>query len=215
MNSRVLHSGDGALLVQFDERIDPEVNARAIALAASLQASPQTGILDVVPTFRSVTVYFDPLRTDVPALRARLEQDPGPMPSVLRNAAEHVIPVEYGGAAGPDLPQVASAAGLSEAEVIARHTDAVYRVFMLGFLPGFAYLGPLDPQLALPRRATPRPHVPAGSVAVAGLQTGIYPMESPGGWHLIGRTDVRVFDPNRPEPFLLKAGDSVRFVQRR
>src|SRR4029453_11750555 len=120
---------------------------------------------------------------------------------------EHVIPVHYGGSDGPDLADVALAAGLSEAEVVARHAGASYRVFMLGFLPGFAYIGPLDPSLARPRRATPRPRVPAGSVAIAGVLTGIYPMESPGGWHLIGRTTAKLFDAGGTPPAILRAGD--------
>jgi KipI family sensor histidine kinase inhibitor len=124
----------------------------------------------------------------------------------------HEIPVRYGGADGPDLAAVASATGLSEEAVVRLHTSAVYRVFMLGFLPGFAYMAPLDPRIVLPRLGTPRARVPAGSVAIAERQTAIYPMESPGGWHLIGRTDVRPVQPEKGDPFLFKPGDQVRFT---
>jgi inhibitor of KinA len=121
------------------------------------------------------------------------------------------IPVCYGGEFGPDLPAVAVFAGLAEHEVVQLHAAATYRVFMLGFVPGFAYLGMVDPRLSMPRRATPRVRVPAGSVGVAGIQTGVYPAETPGGWQLIGRTPVKPFDPTSMEPFLMKAGDAVEF----
>ena len=123
----------------------------------------------------------------------------------------HRIPVSYGGPFGPDLGDVASTAGVSEEDLISLHSAPVYRVFMLGFSPGFAYMGPVAPAIALPRRTTPRTRVPAGSVAIAGQQTGIYPSDSPGGWHLIGRTSGKPFDPDRAEPFLFKAGDCVQF----
>jgi KipI family sensor histidine kinase inhibitor len=163
-------------------------------------------------------VYFDPLETDIAALRARLEgetrRSAGGVNEVGPGASAtlHEIPVRYGGSDGPDLAAVASATGLSEEAVVKLHTSAVYRVFMLGFLPGFAYMGPLDSRIALPRLGTPRARVPPGSVAIAERQTGIYPMESPGGWHLIGRTDIRPVQPERSELFLFKPGDHVRFT---
>ena len=211
MNARIVNAGDAALVVELDERIDVQVNAKAVALAASVHAARLAGVLDVVPTFRSVAVYFDPVEVDLPRLHELLEQVDAASVTVPRAPREHRISVHYGGAAGPDLADVALAAGMSEDEVVARHAGASYRVFMLGFLPGFAYLGPLDASLARPRRATPRARVPAGSVAIAGMLTGIYPMESPGGWHLIGRTAINLFDAGSSPPALLEAGDSVRF----
>jgi inhibitor of KinA len=158
-----------------------------------------------------VALYFDPVHTDVESLLARLEQDADAGGVAGRSPVEHLIPVEYGGPAGLDLADVARAAGLAEDEVVSIHARGVYRVFMLGFLPGFAYMGPLEPRLVRPRRSIPRPRVPAGSVAIAGAQTGVYPTDSPGGWNIIGRTSVRLFDPDRHAPFLLEAGDTVRF----
>src|SRR5439155_17589530 len=162
---------------------------------------------------RSVTVYFDPLQTNYDALGAMLErlarhpvQREPPHRDPIR------IPVCYGGAHGPDLSRVAQFAGLSEDAVVDLHAAAVYRVMMLGFTPGFAYMGIVDARIAAPRLESPRPRVPRGSVGVAQEQTGIYPSETPGGWQLIGRTPVRPFDMSRSDPFLLHAGDEVRFV---
>ena len=209
---RIVPAGDSALIVEFDERIDPGVNARTIACADAVQAARLAGVRDVVPTYRSVAVYFDPLRTDNDALRACLEREAGQPPvaaSAARNAVR--VPVCYGGDLGPDLADVSVFAGLAEADVVRAHCGATYRVFMLGFVPGFAYLGVVDERIAMPRHATPRVRVPPGSVGIAGVQTGVYPAETPGGWQLIGRTPVRPFDPSRAEPFLMQAGDAVQF----
>ena len=209
---RIVPAGESALIVEFAERIDPEVNARAIACAEAIQAARLAGVRDVVPTYRSVAVYFDPLHTDGEALRQRLEQEAAPQfrPSAAPRAPVR-IPVCYGGDLGPDLAGVASFAGMAQADVVRAHADATYRVFLLGFVPGFAYLGMVDQRIAMPRHATPRLRVPAGSVGVAGVQTGVYPAETPGGWQLIGRTPVKPFDPLRDDPFLMKAGDAVQF----
>jgi inhibitor of KinA len=134
-----------------------------------------------------------------------------PLPPVTASRAPVRVPICYGGDLGPDLAAVASFAGLEEADVVRAHVAKTYRVFMLGFVPGFAYLGTVDERIAMPRRSTPRVRVPLGSVGIAGMQTGIYPAETPGGWQLIGRTPVKPFDPSRAEPFLMKAGDSVQF----
>jgi KipI family sensor histidine kinase inhibitor len=209
---RIVPAGDAVLVVEFEERIDPAVNARAIALAETLHRLAPAGVRDVVPTYRSVAVYFDPLRTDYEALVASLEREAGADVAVSDAAATPIdIPVCYGGDLGPDLPAVAAYAHLSEAEVVALHAAATYRVFMLGFVPGFAYMGVVDTRIAIPRHSTPRVRVPIGSVGIAGVQTGIYPAETPGGWQLIGRTPLLPFDPARDEPFLMKAGDAVRF----
>jgi len=209
---RLVPVGDWAVAVEFEERIDAVVNARAIAVAEALGALGLPGVREIVPTFRSVTVYFDPLQTRYDELTralVALASADAPAPPVDRPPVQ--IPVRYGGACGPDLADVARFASVSEQEVVWRHAARTYRVFMLGFVPGFAYLGLVDAAIAMPRRCTPRPSVPAGSVAIAGQQTGVYPSETPGGWHIIGRTDVRPFDLSRPDPFLLKAGDTVRF----
>ena len=210
---RIATMGDSALLVLFEERIDPSVNARAIRLAVALERSAIDGVRDVVPAYRSVAVYFDPLRTNYDVLIDRIEREaarPDEAGPEDREVLE--IPVCYGGPFGPDLQGVARFAGLSEEEVIARHTSVTYRVFMLGFVPGFAYMGIVDERIAMPRHRTPRIRVPKGSVGIAGAQTGVYPADTPGGWQLIGRTPLDPFDPARPEPFLMKAGDAARFV---
>jgi inhibitor of KinA len=169
-------------------------------------------VRDVVPTYRSVAVYFDPLRTDSGALMTCLEREAArlpPPPSAARPPVR--IPVCYGGELGPDLAGVASFAGMPEADVARMHAAGAYRVFMLGFVPGFAYLGNVDERIAMPRHATPRVRVPLGSVGIAGVQTGVYSAETPGGWQLIGRTPLKPFDPSREDPFLMKAGDAVQF----
>jgi len=209
---RIVPAGDAAVIVEFEERIDPAVNARTIACAEAIQAMNMPGVRDVVPTYRSVAIYFDPLRTDGDALLERIahEAEHAVVPDATTSVPVR-IPVCYGGELGPDLASVAVFAGMPEEEVVRVHSSATYRVFMLGFVPGFAYLGLVDERIAMPRHSTPRVRVPTGSVGIAGVQTGIYPTESPGGWQLIGRTPTRPFDPARSEPFLMKAGDSVQF----
>ncbi|HJZ71788.1 MAG TPA: 5-oxoprolinase subunit PxpB [Vicinamibacterales bacterium] len=209
---RIVPAGESVLIVEFEERIDPVVNATTIGCANAIQAATIPGVRDVVPTYRSVAIYFDPLRTDTDALLERITHEAESAgPGAVAPGAPVRIPVCYGGDLGPDLPQVAAFAKMSEDEVVRVHHSATYRVFMLGFVPGFAYLGMVDPRIAMPRRATPRVRVPCGSVGIAGVQTGIYPAETPGGWRLIGRTPVRPFDPLRADPFLMKAGDAVEF----
>ena len=214
---RVVQAGDSVTIVEFAERIDERINAQAIDLADLVERAQIAGVRDVVPTYRSVAVYFDPLRTDYAALQDFLTRTAGERRSDESVTGRTVggapvrIPVRYGGEHGPDLGDVAAFAGLSEADVIAKHVAAVYRVFMMGFVPGFPYMGTVDSRIAAPRRTTPRVRVPAGSVGIAGSQTGIYPTETPGGWQLIGRTDVCLFDLSRPVPFLLKPGDAVEF----
>ena len=209
---RIVPAGESALIVEFEERIDPVVNATTIGCADAIQAAAIPGVRDVVPTYRSVAIYFDPLRTDTDALLERITHEAERAgPGAVTTGTPVRIPVCYGGELGPDLPQVAAFARMSADEVVQLHAAAIYRVFMLGFVPGFAYLGMVDQRIAMPRRATPRVRVPAGSVGIAGVQTGIYPAETPGGWQLIGRTPTRPFDPSRADPFLMKAGDTVQF----
>ena len=210
---RIVPAGDSALIVELDARIDPLINARAIALAEAIRAEAIAGVRDVVPTYRSTAVFFDPLRTNADVLVHTLEREASRAVGALTEPPAPIrIPVCYGGDFGPDLPAVASFARLSEEDVAAVHASRCYRVFMLGFLPGFAYMGLVDPRIAAPRRSTPRVRVPQGSVGIAGAQTGIYPADTPGGWQLIGRTPVKPFDAERREPFLFAAGDTVQFV---
>jgi inhibitor of KinA len=209
---RVVPLGDSALLVEFDNRIEQSINERCIALAEALEARRIAGVRDVVPAYRTVAVYFDPLKTDAAELRRELQQALAARAAVAPRPREIIrVPVCYGAADGPDLGEVARFAGSSEEEIVSLHTGTVYRVFMLGFSPGFAYMGPVDARIAAPRRSAPRTAVPAGSVGIAGQQTGIYPSETPGGWQLVGRTPLRVFDPSRTPPSLFRAGDRVQF----
>lgn len=207
---------EDALLLRFGNTIDPATNARVHAAARQVRA--RLPDIECVPAYASLLLRFDPARwtgTDEAAPHQRVQDA---VRSLLGDVAEPgeaereiVIPVLYGGEAGPDLADVARHAGLQEEDVIARHRAASYRVAMLGFAPGFPYLLGLDPALAMPRRADPRLRVAAGSVAIGGLQTGIYPQTLPGGWQLIGRTPLTLFDPQAASPSLLQPGDRVRF----
>lgn len=213
---RLLPEGEGGLLVQLGDAVDPDVNARVHALARAVDRRLGPLVDEVVPSYASLLVLFDPLRVDRVRLEVRVaalaREGEGLRAGPPRRVVE--LPVCYGGELGPDLEEVARLTGLSPAEVIARHAAPVYRVFLLGFTPGFPYLGGMDPALSCPRLASPRLRVPAGSVALAGAQTGVYPVESPGGWRLLGRTPLRLFDPapRARRPFLLGAGDGLRFV---
>lgn len=208
----VVAAGDSALTIEFEPRIDPVINARAIALADAMAAAQFAGVRDVVPTYRSVTIYFDPVRTDYDALVSRVEREAAnPAPGVAAPREPISIPVCYGGDFGPDLAGIAASAGMTERDVVGLHTKRTYRVFMLGFVPGFAYLGSVDDRIAVRRHPSPRVRVPAGSVGIAGAQTGIYPTDTPGGWQIVGRTPLRPFDLHRADPFLVKPGDLVKF----
>ncbi|MCG0238848.1 MAG: 5-oxoprolinase subunit PxpB [Firmicutes bacterium] len=209
---KVLPCGDQAALVRLGEGVDPEVNRRVHRLAAALGQRRHPAVREVVPGYDSLLVEYDPLRLRWADLLRLIEEAAGAGEDGEATGRVVEIPVLYGGEAGPDLPWVAEQTGLSPEEVIRRHAAGRYRVYCLGFSPGFPYLGSLDPALRVPRLPDPRPRVPAGSVGIAGDQTGIYPAETPGGWRLIGRTPLRLFDPWREEPFLLRPGDEVRFV---
>lgn len=214
MTPRTVATGDACLSIVLEETIDPRVNARCVALAAGVERRRLPGVRDVVPAYHTVAVYFDPAEISRAALRSELERAlevvaGGAPPD---ESAPVEIAVTYGGADGPDLASVAAFASCSEEDVVRLHAASVYRVYMLGFLPGFAYLGSVDRRIAMPRLDAPRLRVPAGSVGIAGAQTGIYPCETPGGWRIIGRTSARLFDPARREPSMLKAGDRVKFV---
>lgn len=209
---RIVLSGDAALLVEYEARIDPLVNTRAVALADALRIAAIPGVSDIVPAFRSVTVYFDPLRTDVAAVHARIHACAA-LPDEVRveGSADVEIPVCYDLDLAPDLEAVARASGLHVDDVVAAHAARTYRVYMLGFMPGFAYLGVVDSRIAVPRRAVPRTRVPAGAVGIAGEQTGVYPSSTPGGWNLIGQTPLAMLVVERETPSLLNPGQTVRF----
>lgn len=203
--------GDCGLLAVCGDKIDDRVGDRVTALDVAIRAARLPGVVETVPAFASLLVRYDPLLTDYDTLAAAV----GPLAArtrVHRRLGGRVvtIPVCYGGDYGPDLAFVAQHAGLTEREVIRRHTAPRYRIYMLGFLPGFPYLGGLDPALFTPRLQNPRTAIPAGSVGIGGQQTGVYPVASPGGWQLIGRTPLRLFAPDRPLPYA--AGDRIRFV---
>ena len=208
--SAIKEAGDSALLLELEPVIDLTVNARAITIAAAVRDDVIPGIRDVVSTYRSVAVFFDPLITDVRDVRSSFERASSAAVSTS-HGREIEIPVDYGGQWGPDLADVAAFGGLSHTDVIDRHSDRAYRVFMLGFLPGFAYLGSVDPSIAAPRKSSPRQRVRAGSVGIAGAQTAVYPTDSPGGWQIIGHTTTRMFDDTQVPAALLAPGDSVRF----
>lgn len=204
--------GDAALTVELGEGVDPIVNRRVQALARQLAHETVTGIMGLTPTYCSVLVRYDSLTLGyaevtewITSVSQRVDWEQNVETRLVR------VPVQYGGAVGFDLQAVAERCGLSAEEVIARHSSVEYSVYMMGFTPGYPYMGVVDEKLRLPRLASPRPKVPAGSVAIAGLQTGIYSIESPGGWHVIGRTAVVLFDPQRDDPFLFAPGDRVRF----
>lgn len=210
---RIVSLGEQGLTVEFGESIDLRTNELVLSFAAAVERATIPGVMEVVPTYRSATIYFNPLLAD----RARLTErvyavlaETTPEPS--RPSTTHRIPVFYGGDAGPDLTEVAGRARLAPAEVITLHASVIYRVYMLGFSPGFPYLGTVPDRIAAPRLPTPRKLVTEGSVGIAGAQTGIYPQASPGGWRIIGRTPVRLFTVARPKPFLLAPGDQVQFV---
>ena len=211
-NVRFLPCGDQAVTVEWGSTIDEHINRQVHAFARKVEALSHPAITEVVPTYRSATVHYRPEVFSYEELKHLLL-------SLAQGSTEEAeelpvveIPVCYGGEYGPDLEEVAQHCSLTPEEVIARHTAPTYRIYMLGFTPGFPYLGGMDPSIAAPRRKEPRIHIPAGSVGIAGEQTGVYPIVSPGGWQLIGRTPLRLFDPQREQPILLSAGAGIRFV---
>ncbi len=214
---RIDRFGEAALIITLGDRVDAAVNDRVQRLAAALGISAVSvaGLGAPVPAYASVLLSFDPLVLEEAAVRetiaAALEvADGAGLPADRVDVVR--VPVRYGGPEGPDLAEVAARTGRSEADVVRLHAGVEYRVFCVGFVPGFPYLGLVPAELALPRRPTPRLRVPAGSVAIAGRQTGIYPADTPGGWHLIGRTDLPAWDPAREPPTLMEPGARVRFV---
>ncbi|MGQ0603765.1 MAG: 5-oxoprolinase subunit PxpB [Anaerolineales bacterium] len=206
-------SGDSALLVQLGAVIDPALNRRVHALAERLRGASEAciGLREIVPGYSTLLVHYDPAETQFAGVRDFVAAIARENAETVDDAARRVeIPVQYD---GPDLEFVAEHNHLSIDEVIAIHTASAYRVYMMGFTPGFAYLGEVDARIATPRLETPRVRVSAGSVGIAARQTGIYPIESPGGWRILGHTPLKMFDLNRESPFLLAPGDGVKFVR--
>jgi inhibitor of KinA len=205
--------GDSALLIQFGEEIDMNINQRVHALNALLHATSFDGILETVPAYCTLLVHYNPLTLtfDQVARWAR-EQMQRVDDATHRTPRRLEVPARYGGAPGADLEAVAASKGISAADVIRLHSGREYTVYMMGFTPGFPYMGTLDERLVTPRLETPRTLVKAGTVAIAGSQTGIYPLDSPGGWHAIGWTPLKLFDPASASPFLFAPGDEVKFI---
>jgi inhibitor of KinA len=208
---RFLSAGDRALVVEFGDRVDRALSEEVLRLAASLCEEELRGVVETVPTFRSLMVHYDPLVTSRAALEGAIASLLDRAPEPRAAATLWRVPVCYENEFAPDLAEVARLTGLAPREVVTLHSGVRYHVYMLGFLPGFPYMGDLPAALALPRRADPRVRVPAGSVSIATSLTAIYPYESPGGWHLIGTTPVRLFDIERACPALLAPGDAVLF----
>lgn len=207
---KILACGDAALTVEFGTTIDPRLNARVLALDARLAAGVP-GVVETVPTYRSLLVHYDPLVTDFERLSDALLALCADLPDTPTDARVWRIPVVYGGAFGIDLEDVAARHGISPAALIEKHSRPTYRVYMIGFLPGFSYLGGLDPAIATPRRESPRTHTPAGTISIGGVQALVASLAAPSGWHLLGRTPVRTFMHGREPTFLLGPGDRVRF----
>ncbi len=207
-------AGDRALFLNFANRISPQINRKVHLLASFIEKEKGEGILEIVPTYRSLCIYYDPLRLTLKDLKTALDQIEHELERAKKTPPARVleIPVVYGGEYGSDLGFVASSSGLSEEEVIQIHSGRDYLIYMCGFSPGFSYLGGLDERIATPRLKTPRVRVPAGSVGIAEEQTGIYPLESAGGWRLIGRTPLKLFDPYRDPPIPFVPGDYFRFI---
>jgi inhibitor of KinA len=213
MKPKLLPLGDSALLIQFGDQIDLEINQRIHALDALLRANSISGIVEMVPAYATLLIHYDPLASTyaqisdwVYAEMDRVES------SASRKPRQIEVPVRYGGVLGPDLEWIAAHNHLSVADVIRLHTNQTYTVYMMGFTPGFPYMGKLHASLITPRLDSPRTLVRAGSVAIAGEQTGIYPIDSPGGWQVIGWTSLRLFDPSSDTPFLFAPGDEARFT---
>jgi inhibitor of KinA len=209
---QIFHMGDRGLLLEFGDEISQEINEKVRRMAFAIQSEALPGILETVPTYRSLLILYNPLILPVTALKKRVEsieqglqQSPLPEPKLIR------IPVVYGGKFGPDLESVAEYHHSVPDEIIRLHCSRAYLIYLIGFMPGFPYMGELPEGLMTPRLKTPRLSVPAGTVAIAQKQTGIYPMDSPGGWQLLGRTPVRMFDPRKNPPAYLRMGDRVQF----
>lgn len=208
---RFLPCGDCAFTVEFGDEISPRLNSLALDLDVAIRGASLPGVTETIPTYRSVLVQFDPLVTIPGEIEAQVRKLLALMETADRKPRRWKVPVVYGGEYGIDLEDLSARHGITESELIARHSGVVYTVAMLGFLPGFCYLAGLDPRIATPRRTDPRAVTPAGTIAIGGIQANIASLEAPSGWHLIGRTPMRPFMPGRERVFLIDAGDEVVF----
>lgn len=210
---RILTAGDSSLLVEFGKEISPDINRKIAATVQLMKEQHIEGVVDIIPAFCSLLINYDPRVISYEEMKQRM-QDLIRVDAKAEAGRKRVfeIPVCYGGEYGPDIANIAKNAGLSEKKVIEIHSSRDYLIYMLGFLPGFTYLGGLDERIHTPRLATPRIKINAGSVGIGGSQTGIYPLDSPGGWQLMGMTPVKTYDPEREIPILVEAGDYIRFV---
>ena len=213
MKPRIVSLGDSTVLVQLEDEIDLTINQRIHALANLIITSPTDGIVEVVPSYATLLVHYDPLILSFTQIKNLLRAQMSQMEEAISRKPRRIeVPVRYGGELGPDLEFVASHCDLRVEDVIRIHSGKIYTVYMMGFTPGYPYMGKLDDMLITPRLETPRTHVPAGTVAIAGSQTGIYSIESPGGWQLIGWTPLKLFDLGSESPFLFSPGDEVKFI---
>ncbi|OXT16243.1 kinase [Bacillus sp. OG2] len=217
MHYHTYAAGDSCIILEFGSSIEPGSNQKVRKAASLLSKKPFTGMIECVPAFHTLAVHYDPYAVGT------LSPFEAASSLIAEMLAEKIqldvhsprlldIPVCYEGAHAPDLPFVARSNGLSEKEVIEIHSKRDYEIYFLGFSPGFPFLGGMDPRIAAPRKTSPRLKIPSGSVGIAGGQTGIYPSETPGGWQIIGRTPIALFDPKREEPSYLKPGDRLRFI---
>ena len=208
--------GDSSLLVQLGDEIDLTVNRRVHALASLIEASSIKGIIETVPGYVTLLVHYDPSVFSFTEIKNHLRAEILQMEEIASRKPRRVeVPVRYGGEYGPDLEFVALHCDLQVEDVIRIHTERTYTIFMMGFTPGFPYMGKLDDAIITPRLEAPRTRVPAGTVAIAGSQTGIYSIDSPGGWQLIGWTPLKLFEPESDIPFLFSPGDEVKFIKER
>jgi 5-oxoprolinase (ATP-hydrolysing) subunit B len=210
---RILPCGDAALTIEFGETVDPELNARVLGLDEALTAEPVSGVHETIPTYRSLYVTYDPTVLSFVALSETLRSLVARTGPKAASPRRWRVPVSYGGEFGFDLEEVARGKGMTPDEVVRRHMASDFRVYMLGYMPGYAYLGGLDQSIATPRRNEPRLVTPAGAVMIGGVQAGIQCLEAPSGWHILGRTPMRSYHPQRDPLFLLEPGDAVTFYQ--
>lgn len=212
MDIKFMPAGNEAMVVEFGQTIDEEINARVHALAAFVQGRNLSGVREVLPTFRSLMIFYDSGKTTYRRLEKEIRHFKIEASGAKRETKKVLmVPCCYGSAYGPDLKDMAVSLGMSEEEIIHIHAGSEYKIYMLGFLPGFVYLGGLDDRIHVPRLPAPRTEIPARSVGIGGSQTGVYPVASPGGWRLIGSTPIDFYDPDRENPILCKAGDYIRF----
>jgi inhibitor of KinA len=213
MKPRIVPLGDSALFIQLGDEIDLFINQRVHSLSNLIITSSINGIIETVPAYATLLVHYDPLILSFTQIKAHLHTQISQIEKVESRKPRRIeVPVRYGGEMGPDLEFVASHCGLRVEDVIRIHSEKNYTVYMMGFTPGYPYMGKLDDVLIMPRLEMPRTRVPAGTVAIAGSQTGIYSIDSPGGWQLIGWTPLKLFDPASESPFLFSPGDEVKFI---